>query len=155
MLDDLQTDVKVEETDDGNKKLSVRASSWEELFKACAFALVDEMIDMDTVGLEYEEKVNLEREDLSELLFDFLSEIVLGMKIDHGIVLSEFDIKVDKDAISVTGIVKGESLVPNKHLLHTDISEISFDDFVAEKEDDPEEENKDMPYKAEMVLVVM
>jgi SHS2 domain-containing protein len=154
-VDDLQVDVKIEDQDDGNKKLSARAASWDELFKACAYSLIEEMIDRETVGEEYEEEVDMQREDMSELLFDFLSETVLGMKTDRGIVLSDLDIKVDKENVRVTGIVKGESLMPNKHLLHTDISEVSFDDFIAEKEDAPEKENEDRPYKAEMVLLVM
>lgn len=85
----------------------------------------------------------------------FLSEIILGMKTDRGIVLSNFELKVDVEACRLSGVVKGEGLLPNKHQLHTDISEISFDDFVAEKEDDPSEENEDRPYKAEMVLIVI
>ena len=152
-MDDYE--VKVKDTSDGNKKISARGESWSELFQACAAALTETMVDMSTIDPGFDQEVELEREDPAELLFDFLTEVVLGMKEDRGFVLTAFDIEVSEDGTKLTGTVSGEELNPSKHHVHTAVSEISFDDFIAEKEDDPPEDYTDMPYMASAKLICM
>ena len=65
----------------------------EEMFENAAFATIQAMVELKKVGQKIEREVKLESEDIEQLLYDFLSEIVF-YKDSENLLFSKFKIKI-------------------------------------------------------------
>jgi SHS2 domain-containing protein len=117
--------------------LAFRASgaSLEELFLNSALALTSAMVDPQTVKAEKEVEIKLEGENPSELLYDFLSEIVL-IKDADGILFSKFKVKVGKNKkYYLSALAWGEEINPETQELRDDVKAITRHQFGLKKID--------------------
>ena len=94
----------------------------EELFESAALALESVIVNLDGVRGIKSRKLRIEGESLENLLFDFLSELIY-LQSAEGLVFSSFDIKIDKEKISIeitsldSGIDIQTIVIENKILL--------------------------------------
>lgn len=70
-----------------------KGPSLEELFSNAAYALTSAMVDPKTVRKKKKMEIKLEADNPTELLYDFLSEIVLIKDVD-GLLFAEFEVKL-------------------------------------------------------------
>ena len=66
-----------------------------ELFENCATALFEEMVDTKKVAGKVKKRIKLKNENLENLLYDFLSELIY-VKDVQGVVFGKFRVKIDK-----------------------------------------------------------
>ncbi|MBS3065002.1 MAG: archease [DPANN group archaeon] len=105
-----------------------------ELFKNCALALMDTMVDMKSVKSKFKKPIRLRAKDESTLLINFLNEIVY-YKDAESMLISSFkvDIKKKEDAYLLTAELSGEPLQMGKHLLRSDVKAATWHNFKLEK----------------------
>ncbi|MEK6923387.1 MAG: archease [Nanoarchaeota archaeon] len=105
-----------------------------EVFKNCAMALMDTMVDMKTVKPRLKKPIRLRAKDESTLLINFLNEIIY-YKDAESMLISGFkvDIKKKEDAYLLTAEIAGEPLQMNRHLLRSDVKAATWHNFKLEK----------------------
>ncbi len=98
------------------------------LFSNCGWACFCAMTDPRSVkpGLEFQ--ILLDGENLEELLFKFLSELIYIKDVEK-VFLSEFLCVVDESAVKLNAVVKGEKIDYNNHLIKTDVKAVAFHDL--------------------------
>lgn len=95
----------------------------EECFANAAYAMFDQMVDLSLVKAVGEVEVRIQGEDLVEMLYDMLSELLYVHEVD-GIVLSEFEVRfVEGGAVCVA---RGEDLDLQRHHPRTEIKAVTF-----------------------------
>ncbi len=105
----------------------------EELFVNCARATFETMVDLQTVTPDLTEKVVLENKNLSDLLFDWLSELVY-LKDYKAVVFKDFSVKIEHNQnYSLEAKVKGETINPQKHKLRADVKAVTYHLFEVKK----------------------
>jgi len=75
--------------------------SWNELFENSATALFEEMVDTKKVAAKVKKKIAMRNENLENLLYDFLSELIY-IKDVKGVVFGKFRVKIGKPASKKT-----------------------------------------------------
>lgn len=105
-----------------------------ELFENASVALFSLMCDIKKVEKKVKRMLRLKRKNLSELLFDYLNELIF-LKDRNAIVLSQFTINVHKNN-SYTLFVQlyGERIDILKHILRVDVKAVTKYQFKVEKE---------------------
>jgi len=102
------------------------AESIEELFEICAQATFEVMADTKTIGHKYKEDVELIGENLEELLFDWLAELIY-LKDVKSMLFSKFDIKIQKkDGYRLAASVWGEPADQKKHKVRVDVKAVTY-----------------------------
>ena len=102
------------------------AESVEELFEICAQATFEVMADTKTIGHKYKEDVELIGENLEELLFDWLAELIY-LKDVKSMLFSKFDIKIQKkDGYRLAASVWGEPADQKKHKVRVDVKAVTY-----------------------------
>ena len=102
------------------------AESIEELFEICAQATFEVMADTKTVEHKYKEDVELTGENLDELLFDWLAELIY-LKDLKSMLFSKFEIKIQKkDGYRLTASVWGELADQKKHKVRVDVKAVTY-----------------------------
>ncbi len=114
-----------------------------ELFAACAWACFSAMTNPEKVRPSSEFSVELEAENVEELLYNFISELIY-LKDVKRLFLSAFDINIAADKRSLKAVVAGESIDYNMHTIKTDVKAATYHDLRIEKTDGG--------YKARMLL---
>ncbi len=105
----------------------------EELFVNCAKATFESMVDLKTVTPTQTEKVVLENKNLSDLLFDWLSELVY-LKDCQSVVFKDFSVKIRQNLnYRLEADVKGETINPKKHKLRADVKAVTYHLFEVKK----------------------
>jgi len=108
-------------------------ASLDELFSNAALALTSAMVDPETVKSKRKVEIQLEAKDPSELLYDFLSEIVLVKDAD-GILFSKFNVKVGKNKkYHLSALAWGEEINPETQDLRDDVKAVTRYKFDIEK----------------------
>ncbi|WP_447976862.1 archease [Candidatus Nitrospira bockiana] len=99
-----------------------------ELFTAAAQAVVDTMVDPQTVLPARRRTIEREDPALDALLFDWLSDIVFYKDVD-GMVLRSAQATVSRDDARDTwrlqGVLEGETIDATKHSLRADIKAVT------------------------------
>ncbi len=102
------------------------AENLEELFVVCAQATFEVMADTKTIGHKYKENVELTGENLDELLFDWLAELIY-LKDLKSMLFSKFDIKIQKkDGYRLIASVWGELADQKKHKVRVDVKAVTY-----------------------------
>ena len=104
-----------------------------ELFVNCAKATFEAMVDLKTVTPTQTDKVVLENKNLSDLLFDWLSELVY-LKDYKAIVFKDFSVKIGQNMkYRLEAKVKGETINAQKHKLRADVKAVTYHLFEVKK----------------------
>jgi len=107
-----------------------------ELFENAAFATEEIMVDTKTVKLKVKRTITLEKENIEDLLYDFLSEL-LFLKDTEGLVFSSITAKIEKNKThKLTAVVKGEVLDQKRHTWRADVKAVTLHMFLIEKKRD-------------------
>jgi len=103
--------------------IKAHGSTLEECFENAAYAMFDQIVDVNRVEAKEGVKVEAKGEDLDELLVNFLSELLYIFDTKK-LTLSEF--KVLMDGNSLTCDAKGEHLDLRKHSPKTEIKAVTY-----------------------------
>lgn len=107
--------------------------SLEELFESAALALFSTMVELESVESKTSEKIELTSDTASDLLFDWLSELVY-LKDLKAAVYKDFSVKIDqKEQFRLSGIAKGEPIDAHRHKLKVDVKAVTYHMFEVEK----------------------
>jgi SHS2 domain-containing protein len=111
----------------------VEGKTLEELFRDAAVATFEVMADTGTVKPEVTREIKLENEDVDNLLFDWLSELVY-LKDADGLIFSRFDVNIRKnDAYKLKATASGEPINQRKHSLRSDVKAVTYHMFEVKK----------------------
>jgi len=104
-----------------------------DLFTNAAMAMLTSQADVKTVTAKITKKVVLENEDVSQLLFDFLSEIIY-FKDAEQFVFKTVKVAVTKNAVyKLVADLKGEKIDQKKHKLGNDLKAVTYHEFKVEQ----------------------
>ncbi|VVB91692.1 Protein archease [uncultured archaeon] len=111
----------------------VEGKTLEELFRDAAIATFEVMADTGTVKPEVTREIELENEDVDNLLFDWLSELVY-LKDAESLIFSRFDVNIRKnDAYKLKATVSGEPINQREHSLRSDVKAVTYHMFEVKK----------------------
>ena len=104
--------------------IRVWGESIEELFKNAAYSMFDTIADLNRVELKKTMKVEIEKEELDELLADWLRNLLYKFNGDRYL-LKEFRVETI-DTQGLKAKVKGEKLDLSRHHLKTEIKAVTY-----------------------------
>lgn len=109
--------------------------SLEELFEACAQATFEVMAETKTVEAKKREEIELKSENLEELLFSWLAELIY-LKDYRIIFFSKYEIKIEKpDGYKLKASVWGEPIDVKKHNVKIDVKAVTYHHLEVKKTD--------------------
>ena len=111
---------------DHTADLGIRAfgRTVEEAFANAAFALFDQLTDLDRVEPGLDLPLRLEGADREDLLVRWLGELLFQSEA-HGYLFKEFSIS-HLDQTSLVALARGERYDPSRHLLKTEIKAVTY-----------------------------
>jgi SHS2 domain-containing protein len=98
-----------------------------ELFVAAGEAVIETMVDRQTVSPALQRDITLEDEELGSLLFDWLSQIVF-LKDAEGLMFRDAEATVEQASDGkwhLCGRLAGEALDPDRHELRADVKAVT------------------------------
>ena len=105
----------------------------EELFRDAAIATFEVMVDTKSVEPAITREIELKNEDVDNLLFDWLSELVY-LKDADVLVFSKFDVSIKKnDFYELKATASGETINREKHALRSDVKAVTYHMFEVKK----------------------
>ena len=107
--------------------------SLEELFVNCARACFFAMTDIETVDRPDSRDISVAGETVEDLLFAFIAELIY-LKDTENIFLSRFEIEIAPDGKTLKGVVRGEAIDYNKHVIKTDVKAATYHDLHVRKD---------------------
>ncbi len=107
----------------------------DELFKSAAQAVIESMANPKTVKPVISKKIKKKAKDIEKLLFELLEEIVY-LKDKDAIVFHDIEVKVDEKKMTVTAILRGDNIQPEKQELHQDVKAVTMHYYLVEKKND-------------------
>ncbi len=112
-------------------------STLEKLFENAALAVENSMVNTNTLGDKDFYEITLESDNLENLLYDFLSELIF-VKDTEGLLFKDFEIviKHDNKRYHLFAKCSGEFLDRNKHELLDDTKAVTMHNFVLEQKSD-------------------
>ncbi len=100
-----------------------------DLFTNAALAVFESQVKLETVSPKVTKKVVLENEDVGQLLFDFLNEIIY-FKDAEQLIFKTVSVAITKNAVyKLTADLKGEKIDPKKHQLGNDLKAVTMHRF--------------------------
>ncbi len=111
-----------------------KGKNLDEVFQACADATFAEMADVKTVGKSYTTTISLKNDDMKDLLYEFLEEIVFIKDRDY-VVFGKCDatIKESKGKYILKAKLYGDKINIKKHRLGQDVKAVTMHMFNLEK----------------------
>ena len=104
--------------------IRVWGESIQELFKNAAYSMFDIMADLNRVELKKTMKVEIEKEELDELLADWLRNLLYKFNGD-GYLLKKFKVETI-DTQGLKAKVEGEKLDLSRHHLKREIKAVTY-----------------------------
>lgn len=98
----------------------------DELFKSCALAVMEVMVDLKSVSKVETRVIELSNDDNEKLLFEFLEEIVYLKDADY-ILFCDFDVKISNGKLRC--VCYGEKIDYEKQKTKVDIKAITYHHF--------------------------
>ena len=105
--------------------------SLEESFENAALAMFNVITKTETIAENESRKINIESEDLTSLLYDFLEELLFIYEVDL-FLFSKFDLNIKKGNIDnneiymLEAVATGEEIDWNKHYRGSEVKAITF-----------------------------
>lgn len=111
-----------------------KAETLPELFRECALALEETMVELSAIKLKQKVKILGEADNPERLLFDFLDELVF-FKDYKQLLFSQFDIDIreKQGKYTLTCIAFGEKLDLVRHRQRVDVKAITMHEFKVEQ----------------------
>lgn len=98
----------------------------EELFESCALATFEVMVETKGIRPTLKEEVKIKDQDLDDLLFDFLSELIY-LKDTQKIFFSKFDLKITKNKeYLLAGTLWGDNIDYSKQEIRQDVKAVTY-----------------------------
>ena len=96
-------------------------------FENATLAMMDLMIDLDSIDIIYEELISVVGEDYEKLLYNWLESILLKSCIDQ-VLFKSFHVQISENAngFILKSTVGGEKLNYNKHKLKIEIKSPTY-----------------------------
>ena len=112
-----------------------RGDTLPELFRECALATEETMVDVSKVNPKEKIKILVESKDIEGLLHDFLEELVF-FKDYRQLLFSKFEIEIQvkKDAYSLNCYAYGEKLDVSRHDPRVDVKAVTRHEFEVVKD---------------------
>lgn len=104
-----------------------------ELFENTALAVAETMVDVKTVSAKEKKEIELEENDIQQLLFEFVEELIYIKDADH-FVFKKFDLELKegkRNKLKVT--CYGDEIDKNKQDLRNDVKAITYHMYKLEK----------------------
>jgi SHS2 domain-containing protein len=98
-------------------------TSLKECFENAAYGMMDQIVDASTVIPKQEENFSVEADNLEDLLYNFLSEVLFIFDARH-LVLVEFD--VDLQPGMLTCLARGEKFDRERHGPKQEIKAVTY-----------------------------
>lgn len=95
----------------------------EECFENAAYAMFDQIVDVDRIDDVTERTIEVTRKDDCDRLYAFLSELLFTMDCES-IVFDSFHVEFDGDTVRCTA--KGEPLDVKKHHARAEIKAVTY-----------------------------
>ncbi len=107
--------------------IEVEADTLEQAFEFAAKALVDTMVNVNSVSPNKEEQIDVEGHDLESLLYNWLEAVMLTLLVDKK-ALSDFRVFISKhnDKYQLKATVKGEQFDVEKHEYKIEIKGVTY-----------------------------
>jgi SHS2 domain-containing protein len=103
-----------------------QGDSVEDLFQTCAQATFEVMADTSTIEPKSKETVELAGENLEELLFDWLAELIY-LKDSKSMLFGKFEVKIERDdGYKLFATVWGEPADQKKHRVRVDVKAVTY-----------------------------
>ncbi len=102
------------------------AENLEDLFRTCAIATFEVMADISTIEPKSKEDVELVGDNLEELLFDWLAELIY-LKDSKAMLFGKFEVKIEEeDGYRLTASIWGEPTDQKKHKVRVDVKAVTY-----------------------------
>ena len=117
--------------------VEAKGKSLEEAFKEGAKGLYNIMVDIDKVDKKEKIEFEIEGEDLEELLYNFLNELLFYTDVEN-LVFSDFDVKIEKDnnGYRLKCIAYGEKINKEKHNIKEEVKAVTYHMMEVKQEED-------------------
>ena len=117
-------------------KVEAWGDSLEEAFENAGKGFSDIVVDIRRVSKKIERIIETEGEDLEELLYNFIENLILSLEID-GLIFSEFHVNISKknERYILTCKCLGEEINPGKHSYKVHVKAITYHEMEIKKED--------------------
>lgn len=126
----------LEDTAIADAAFEAEGKSLEELFEVCAQATFEVMAETKTVEAKNSEEIQLKSDDIEELLFNWLAELIY-LKDLKATVFSKYEIKIEKpDGYKLRASVWGEPIDVKKHKVKIDVKAVTYHLLEVRKKDD-------------------
>ncbi|XRO77783.1 archease [Methanocaldococcus sp. 10A] len=113
-----------------------KAKNLEEAFKEGAKGLYNIMVDIDKVDKKEKIEFEITGEDLGELLYNFLNELLFYTDVE-GLVFNDFDVKIEKnDIYRLKCTAYGEKINKEKHNIKEEVKAVTYHKMEIKQEDD-------------------
>ncbi|WP_456471690.1 archease [Methanocaldococcus sp.] len=110
--------------------VEAEGESLEEAFKEAAKALYNMMVDIDKVDKVKCVEFEVEGEDLEELLYNFLNELLFYTDV-YGLVFSDFDLKIEGKKLKCKAY--GEE-IKREHNIKEEVKAVTYHKMEVKKE---------------------
>jgi SHS2 domain-containing protein len=98
-------------------------SSLKECFENAAYGMIDQIVDASSVVPRQEERIEVEADNLEDLLYNFLSEVLFIFDAKH-IALVEFDVDIQPGKLSCRA--RGEKFDRERHGPKQEIKAVTY-----------------------------
>ena len=107
--------------------IEVQGDTLEQAFEFAAKALVDTMVNVNSVAPIEQEQIVAEGHDLESLLYNWLEAVMLKLIVDKK-ALSDFEVFISKhdDKYQLKAMVKGEQFDVEKHQYKVEIKGVTY-----------------------------
>jgi len=126
------------EIKEADKVFYAYGKTYGELFENTCLALMDAMLDLETVKPKVKERITVKAPYVEELLANVLAEIVF-LKDTKQLVFNSFDIRDFKNKpneCGVTLVMKGEKMSHQKHNIRWEVKAANYLDYGIQKTKD-------------------
>lgn len=115
--------------------VEIRAETLPDTFVDAARSLIGCMVDLDSVRSDRSWSVELEEEDIRDLLYAWLSELVF-LRDSENALFSSFDIEsLETDGVcSIKATVRGEPIDHSRHDITVDVKAVTMHMFSIERQ---------------------
>ncbi len=103
------------------------------LFTNAALAVLESQVKLATVSSKVTKKVVLENDDVGQLLFDFLNEIIFFKDAEQLIFKTVKAAVTKNEAYKLVAVLKGEKIDMKKHELGNDLKAVTMHKFIVEQ----------------------
>ena len=94
------------------------------LFKSCARALTEVMVDRTSVKPRKVERITLTSDSTENLLYDFMTDLIIRKDVDS-ILFRDFRVSLDESGRRLECVARGEVIDRKRHRLRNDVKAVT------------------------------